>query len=120
MLGHDAGAAAQDHPGQQRAQQGVADARPGGGDAVLPAKLSRIAHEDHRGEIAGAVGEGGEPGAHRAASQHKAVYVSGMAAAVKADPHHDGEENQKKSYFDCHRFTLSQEKISRTFYCVKL
>lgn len=102
VLGHDAGAAAQHGPGQQGAQQGVADARPGGGDAIFPAELSGVAHKDHSGKIGRAIGEGGEPRAHRAPAQHKAVYVGGMLAAVKADAHHHGEEHQQQGDLDNH------------------
>ena len=85
MLGHNTGAAAQHHPGQQGAQHGVADARPGGGDAVLPAELTGVAHEDHGGEIRGAVSEGCQPGPYGAASEHEAIDISGMFPAVYAD-----------------------------------
>ena len=103
MLGHDAGAAAQHHPGQQRAQQGVSDPRPGGGDAVFPAKLSGVAYKDHGGEIGGAVGKGGEPGAHRASAQHEAVDVGCGFPAVQADGHHHRKKYQEHSQFDEHR-----------------
>ena len=93
MLCHDAGAAAQHHPGQQRAKQSVADARPGGSDAVFPAKLSCIAYKDHSGEVAGAIGKGSEPRADRAAAQHKAIDVGSVAAAVETDTHHNGKED---------------------------
>ena len=100
MLGHDAGAAAQHSPGQQRTQQGVADAGPGGGDAVFPAELAGIAHEHHRGEIRGAVSEGGQPGADAPAAQDKAVDVGGVPAAVQAHGHHNAEKDYKKCEFD--------------------
>jgi len=103
MLGHDPGAAAQHHPGQQGAKHRVADARPGGGDAVLPAKLSGVAHKDHGGEIGGAVGKGGEPGTHGAPAQHEAVDVGGVLTAVQANAHHNPEEHQQHNNFDCHR-----------------
>src|SRR5699024_8616773 len=73
VLGHDPGPAAQRRPGQQGPQQGVADARPGGGDAVLPAELTGVAHKNHGGEVAGAVGEGGEPGTHAPSAQDEAA-----------------------------------------------
>ena len=93
MLCHDAGAAAQHHPGQQRAKQSVADACPGGSNAVFPAKLSCIAYKNHSGEVAGAIGEGSEPRADRAAAQHKAIDVGSVAAAVETDTHHNGKED---------------------------
>ena len=112
MLGHDAGPAAQHRPGQQRAQQGVADARPGGRNAVLPSKLSGVAHEDHGGEIRSAVGESGEPGAHRAPAQHKSVHIRGVAAAVQADAHHHAEEHDQHTQFDDHS-DHTPKKLSR-------
>ena len=45
-----------------RKDERVAYAGPCRGDAVLPAELAGVADEHHRGEVARAVGEGGEPG----------------------------------------------------------
>src|SRR5699024_11870324 len=75
------------------------------GDAVLPAELPGVAHEDHGGEVAGAVGEGGEPGAYAPPAQDEAADVGGVAAAVEADAHHDGKEYDQKGELDhqvCH------------------
>ena len=93
MLCHDPGAPAQHYPGQQGADDGVADAGPGGGNSVFPAKLPRIAYKHHRGEIGGAVGEGGEPRPYGAPSQHEAIHVSGIFSAVEADADEYGEIN---------------------------
>ena len=99
MLGHDPGASSQYHPGQQGADDGIADACPCGGDAVFPAKLSCIAHEHHGGKIGGSIGEGGEPGPHGASSQHEAVHIRGVFAAVKTDADEYGEvENQNDQF----------------------
>ena len=64
LLGHDTGSSAQNHPGHQGADKGISKAHPGAGKTVLPAELARIAHEDNGGEIACAVGKGGEPRSH--------------------------------------------------------
>ncbi|MPM82086.1 hypothetical protein SDC9_129144 [bioreactor metagenome] len=92
MLGHDAGAAPQNHPGQQRADEGVAQTDPGGGDAVLPAELTGIPHKDHGGEVRGTVSKGGEPGPYRTSTQYKAADIGGMTAAIEADHQHCREE----------------------------
>ncbi len=91
MLGHDAGPASQNRPGQQGADDGVAYARPCSRDAVFPAELPRIAHEDHSGEIGCAVGEGGEPRPYGTSAQHEAVDVRSVLAAVKADADQNGK-----------------------------
>ena len=120
MLGHNPGAAAQHHPGQQGAKHRVADARPGGGDTILPAKLPGVAHKDHGGEIGGTVGEGGEPGAHRAPAQYEAVDVGGVLAAVQADAHHYPEEHQQHNQFDCHCETVLSCAITLTLCSVEV
>ena len=98
MLCHNPGSPAQNHPGQQGADDGVSNARPGGGDAVAPAELPGISHEHNGREIGSAVGESGEPGAHGAASQHKAVHIGGMLAAVKSNAcqHYKVQDQQKQ------------------------
>ena len=50
--------------GQQRAQQGVSNPRPGGGDAVFPAELTCVANEDYRRKVAGAKSKRRKPGAY--------------------------------------------------------
>ena len=110
MLGHDAGPPTQHDPGHQGAKNGVADARPSRGHAVLPAKLARVAHKDHGGEVRGAVGKGRQPRADRPATQHKAVHVCGVLAAVNADAHHDCEVDHKKR--DFHRDTSVRDNFS--------
>ncbi len=107
VLGHDPGAAAQHHPGQQRAQNGVANARPGGGEAVLPAELAGVAHKNHGGKIGGAVGEGGEPGAHGAPAQHKTADIGGVFAAVQANAYHHTEKHQQQNDFNHNETILS-------------
>ena len=100
MLRHHAGAAAQHRPRQQRTQNGVANARPRGGDAVFPAELSGITHKHHGGEIAGAIGESGQPRADAASAEYKAVYVRRVAAAIQADTNHTAKEYDEKCQFD--------------------
>ena len=83
MLGHDAGAAAQNGPGQQRAENGVADTDPGGGDTELPAKLTSVADKNNCGEIGRAVGESGQPRADAPSAEDEAVDIGGVFAAVQ-------------------------------------
>ena len=80
VLCHHLGAATENPPCQQRADDGVADANPSGRHAILPAELSCIADEDHGGEVAGAVGESREPAAHVATAEHKAIDGIGLFA----------------------------------------
>jgi len=100
VLGHDAGAPAQEGPCHQRAQKRVANAGPGGGNAVFPAELAGIANENHRREIAGAIGESCEPGTHAASAQDEAVHVGGMFAAVQTNTNGHCEENDEHTDFD--------------------
>ena len=75
MLGHDPGASSQNDPGQKRAQDGVADAGPGGCNAVFPTELACVADENDSGEIRSTVGKGCEPGTYRPAAQYKSVDI---------------------------------------------
>ena len=100
MLRHDAGAPAENPPGQQGADEGVADAHPGGGDTELPAELAGVAHEDDGGKIGGAVGEGGKPGAHASPAQDETVDVGGMPAAVETHIDHYTEKDQQHTEFE--------------------
>ena len=102
VLGHDPGAAAQNGPGQVGADDGVAQADPGGGDAVLPPELAGIAYQDDRGKIGGAVGEGGKPSAHRTSAQHKSIHAARMAAAVQADQDHQPKEYHQHNQLNRH------------------
>ena len=97
VLGHNTGAAPQNDPRHQRADDRVADADPGGGNAEFPAELAGIADEDDGGKIRGAVGKRRQPRAHRAPAQHKAVYVCCVLAAVNADPYHHGEVEKQSN-----------------------
>ena len=63
VLRHDARAASQHGPREERADERVADAGPGRGNAVPPAELAGVAHEHHGGEVGGPVRERREPGA---------------------------------------------------------
>ena len=100
MLGHDAGPASEDGPGQHGAEQGIHQAHPGGGDAVFPAELSGVADEDDGGEVTRAVCEGGQPGAHGAAAEDEAVDVRRVAPAVDSHGDHDTEEDDEHCDLD--------------------
>ena len=100
MLGHNASAPAENHPGQKGTDEGVPDAYPGGGDTELPAELTGIADEDDGGEIGGAVGKGGEPGAHTPPAQDETVDVGGMPVAVEAHIDHHTEKDQQHTEFE--------------------
>ena len=102
VLGHDAGAAAQEHPGHERADEGVAQTDPRGGQAEVPAEASRVADENDRGEVGRAEGEGGEPGAYRAAAQDEAVHALSRTGGQEAHQNGDGEEDDNHSELDNH------------------
>ena len=106
VLGHDPGPAAQYPPSEEGPDEGVPEADPRGRQAEAPPELARVAHEDDGGEVAGAVGEGGEPGAHLPGAQNEAVHVRGVAAGAEADPQHEGEEHGHEEQGDegSHRF----------------
>ena len=95
MLRHDTGAAAQNDPGQKRAEDGVADARPGGSDAVFPAELTCVADENDGGEIRGSVCERGQPGTDASAAENEAVDVGRVLAAIQTDADHDAEKDDE-------------------------
>jgi len=99
VLGHDARAPAEHGPGEIRADDRVADADPGRGNAVFPAELARVADHDDGGEVRGAVGEGCKPGADRAAAEDETVHVLGVPAAVEANYDHQTEEQHQHQNF---------------------
>lgn len=94
MLAHNTGTSSQYDPCQQGADNGVADARPGGSNPVFPSELSGVAHEYNGGKIGGSVSKSGQPGTDRSSTQNKTVDVCGVFAAVKADADQDREVNQ--------------------------
>ena len=97
MLRHQAGAPAQDPPGQQRADEGVAETDPGGGQTILPAELAGVSDEDDRRKLRGAECESREPGTDIAASQDETLYVRSGPAAIDADTDHHGKEQDQEN-----------------------
>ncbi len=80
-------------PGKQAADDGVANARPGCGHAVLPAKLASVADEHDGAEVGGAVGEGRKPGTDVTTTENETVDIArGRTARVDADADRDGYE----------------------------
>lgn len=102
MLAHDPGPPAQDDPGQQAANQGVADANPGGGQAVFPSELSGVTDEYNGGKVGGAVGKGSEPGANAPSSQYKVIDIGGMTPGIESYPQHDGKKDDQHQQFYSH------------------
>ena len=88
VLGHGAGAAAEDEPREQRADQRVAQTDPRGRDAVFPAELPRVADEHDGGEVAGAERERREPRADAAPAEDEVADVAGLFAAIDTDADH--------------------------------
>ena len=107
VVRHYARAAAEHEPGEQRADQRVADACPEGGETVLPAKLACVADEHDGGKVGGPVGERARPWAHLATAEHEAVDVRRLLAAVVADVDGGGDEYDEQCDFDDHRVCLS-------------
>ena len=99
---HDPGPPAQDDPGQQAANQGVADANPGGGQAVFPSELSGVTDEYNGGKVGGAVGKGSEPGANAPSSQYKVIDIGGMTPGIESYPQHDGKKDDQHQQFYSH------------------
>ena len=111
---HLARARAEHPPGQQAAEDGVADADPRGGDAVLPAELPRVAHEDDGGEVARAERERAQPRTYVAAAQNEPVNASGVSSAVNTDAHRHADENEYHAYLLDHgRFLLDHIPTGR-------
>ena len=100
MLGHEAGATPQDAPCQQRADQSVADADPGGGQTIFPAELTGVSDKDDRREIRCTESECRKPGADIAASQDESLDVRCGPAAIEADADHHGKEQDKENTLD--------------------
>ena len=75
MLCHQACPATQDPPGQERADERIAQADPGGGQAILPAELAGVADEDDRRKVRRTECECRKPGADIAASQDKTLHI---------------------------------------------
>ena len=89
MLRHDARAASENDPSEQRT-----DANPRGSDAVFPAELTGVADKDDGGEVRRTVSECGQPWADRAAAEDEAVDIGGVPAAVQADANEHGEVHE--------------------------
>ena len=96
MLRHQARPASQDPPGQERADECVAQADPGGGQSVLPAELTGVPDEDNRREVRRTECECRKPGADIAASQDETLNMGCGAAAIDADPDHHGKEQDEE------------------------
>jgi hypothetical protein len=100
MMRHQARPAAQDTPGQQRADQRVADADPGRRKTILPAELAGIADKNDSGKIRGAKGKSRKPGADIAAAEHETLNIRCGPAAIDADADHHGKEQDEKDTLD--------------------
>ena len=71
-------------------------------DAVFPAELAGVSHEDDGGEVARAECERGEPRPHVAAAQNEPVDGAGVSSAVDADAHRHADENEHHAYLFDH------------------
>ena len=87
--GNGPGAVGQHQPGQQGAEHRVAHAHQDAPQAVVPAGAPGVADEHHRGEVGGAVGEGGDPGAGVAAPHGKAGHALPLAGVEDAHRQHE-------------------------------
>ena len=87
---------------QQAADQGIANANPGGGQAVFPSELTGITDKYHSGKVGGAVGKGGEPGPHTPSSQNKVIDIGGMATGIESHSQHDGKKDNQHQQFNSH------------------
>ena len=92
-LGHDARALREHQPGEQRADERVAERDPQRREAEAEADLAGVADEEHGAEVGRAVGEGAQPGTDVAAPEEELVHGPGAFAAVDAHPDHDGHED---------------------------
>ena len=103
---HLAGAGAEHPPCQKRSDDGVADARPRGGQTVLETELAGVSDEDDRGEVAGSVCERREPWTNVAPAEDEAVDARGRTAGVHANANCDGDEQDEYEYFPNHDSSL--------------
>ena len=102
MFAHDPGPPPKDDPGQQAADQGIANANPGGGQAVFPSELTGITDKYHSGKVGGAIAKGGEPGPHTPSSQNKVIDIGGMATGIESHSQHDGKKDNQHQQFNSH------------------
>ncbi len=100
--GHEPRPPGKRHPCEKRADEGVSEADPHGGNAEPPAELPRIAHKDDCREVRRAVREGGEPGAYGASAEDEAVHRTAAVAADEAHCDGDEEEEREKQDFREH------------------
>ena len=96
VLRHPPGPPPEDHPGQHRADQDVAQRDPEHVQPESPAQLAREADEEHRGEVGGAVGEGGDPGTDAAPAEEEIVQGAGPAHPPDPDPDHQDQEHRQQ------------------------
>ena len=94
---HFARASGEDEPGEEGADEGVADDNPHRLDAEAPAEPSGVADEEHGGEIGGAVGERAHPRSERATAEEEIADVLGALHAPVTDGEHDEDiENDER------------------------
>ena len=103
---HLAGARAEHPPREQRADDRVADARPGRAEAVAVAELAGVSDEDDGAEVAGAVRERAEPRADVAPAEHEAVDRARRPARVDSNADRDDEEQDDDCDFPNHGYFL--------------
>ena len=103
-MGHLTRARAEHPPCQKRPEDGVADARPCGGKAVLEPELPRVADEHHRREVAGAIRERAHPRTDVATAEDEPVDGRGGFAAIHAHADRDGDEHDHQQDLDFHFF----------------
>ena len=101
-LCHFARAGAEHPPGEQAAQNGVADAYPRGRKAVFPSELTGVADEDDGREVRRAECKRGKPGAYVAAAQNEAGHAAGVFLAQDADDDGDCREGEHHGDFCDH------------------
>ena len=86
---HFARAPGKDKPGEEGADERVAEDNPHRLDAEAPAEPSGVADEEHGGEIGSAVGECAHPRPERAAAQEEIADVLGALHAPVTNGKHD-------------------------------
>ena len=101
-LRHLARAGAEHPPGEQAAQNGVADAHPRGRQAVFPTELAGVADEDDGREVRRAERERGKPRAYVTAAKNESGHAAGVFLAQDADDDGDCREGEHHGDFCDH------------------
>ena len=100
VAGHAARPLGQEHPGKKCADQGVADADPGGGDAESPTKPAGITYKNDSREVRGHIGKRRQPGTHFPAADNEVIRGFDFFLGDNAYDDHGCQERDQNQILD--------------------